>query len=189
MTAHRHLTLPRMQPLAGDAGPDAGDDVRRAQAGDVEAFERIYRGHVGRVHALALRLTGDRARAAELTQDVFVRAWEKLAAFRGESTLASWLHRLTVNEMLQEARAEHRRHVRHLAAERPDVAPSAGSDARLDLERAIATLPPRARLVFVLHDVEGWRHDEIAQLTGNAPGTLRAHLHRARRLMMEALGR
>ena len=189
MTAHLPLSRPRMQPQAGDALPDAGEDIRRAQAGDVEAFERLYRGHVGRVHALALRLTADRARAAELTQDVFVRAWEKLSAFRADSTFASWLHRLTVNEMLQEARADRRRRARHLAAERPDIAPSAGSDARLDLERAIATLPPQARLVFVLHDVEGWRHDEIATLTGNAPGTLRAHLHRARRLLMEALGR
>ena len=189
MAAHLHLTRSRMQPLAGQPGPDAGDDVQRAQAGDVEAFERIYRGHVGRVHALALRLTGDRAHATELTQDVFVRAWEKLGAFRGESTLASWLHRLTVNELLQEVRADRRRHARTLAVQRPDVAPSAGSDARLDLERAIATLPPQARLVFVLHDVEGWRHDEIAKLTGNAPGTLRANLHRARRLLMEVLGR
>lgn len=189
MAAHLSLTRSRMQPLAGDLAPDAGDDVRRAQAGDVEAFERIYRSHVGRVHALALRLTGDRAHAVELTQDVFVRAWGKLAAFRGESTFASWLHRLAVNELLQEARADRRRRARHLAVERPDVAPSAGSDARLDLERALATLPPQARLVFVLHDVEGWRHDEIAALTGNAPGTLRAHLHRARRLLMEALDR
>ena len=189
MTARLPHPRPRMQPLAGDDASDARDDVRRARAGDVDAFERIYRGHVGRVHALALRLTGDRAHAAELTQDVFVRAWERLAAFRGESTLASWLHRLTVNELLQEVRADRRRRARHLAVERPDVAPPAGSDARLDLERALATLPPQARLVFVLHDVEGWRHDEIATLTGNAPGTLRAHLHRARRLLMEALGR
>ena len=189
MPIRLHATHPRMQ-LSGDsAGPDARDDVRRAQGGDVEAFERLYRAHVGRVHALALRLTGDRARAAELTQDVFVRAWEKLAAFRGDSTLASWLHRLTVNELLQEARAGHRRDTRALAMLRPEAAPPPDTEDRLDLERAIATLPPQARLVFVLHDVEGYRHEEIAQLTGNAPGTLRAHLHRARRLLMKALDR
>ena len=174
---------------ASTVGGGGDDDVRRAQAGDVEAFERIYRAHAPRVHALALRLTGDRARAEELVQDVFVRAWERLAGFRGEATLASWLHRLTVNELLTESRSAKRRAARALHAAW-GVAPDEPVTLEpIDLERAIAALPPGARLVFVLHDVEGYRHDEIARLTGNATGTLRAQLHRARQLLMKALDR
>ena len=169
---------------AGAGGVPAADDP--------DAFEAVYREHVGRVHALCLRMTGDRREAEELTQDVFVRAWERLPGFRGESALATWLHRLAVNVVLERARGDQRRErrvvpTRDLAAISPAAAGS--PDERLDLEDAIAGLPPAIRLVFVLHDVEGYRHDEIAQLTGGAVGTMRSQLHRARRLLMEALGR
>jgi len=169
----------------------SGDDlVRRAAQGDVEAYEMIYRQHVGRVHALCLRMSRDRSEADELTQETFVRVWERLASFRGESAFSTWLHRVTVNVVIAELRRRGRWRERFLAQETDDVgvfepAFSAGGD--LDLERAIANLSPQARLVFVLHDVEGYKHGEIAELTGLAVGTSKAHLHRARLLLREEL--
>jgi RNA polymerase sigma-70 factor (ECF subfamily) len=173
---------------------DPTDLIHRARQGDRAAFETLYHAHVGRVYALCLRLTADRALAEERTQDAFVRAWERLATFRGESAFSSWLYRLTVNEVLLGRRAERRRGARIVttddpaALERPGAASVAAGTA-LDLERAVAALPPGAREVFVLHDVEGYRHEEIAQLTGVAVGTSKAQLFRARRLLREALNR
>ena len=181
--------------LAGEPRPvrSVSDlTVRRAQQGDAAAFEELYRTHAGRIHALCLRLEGDRARAEELTQDVFVRAWERLATFRGESAFGTWLHRLAVNVVLADRRSLWRRGRRLLftddpaAFERPGDA-VAGSPG--DLEGAIAALPRGARSVFVLHDVEGYTHEEIARLSGIAEGTSKAQLFRARRLLREALNR
>jgi RNA polymerase sigma-70 factor, ECF subfamily len=174
---------------------DTPDDerltVRRAQARDMAAFERLYRLHVGRVHAICLRMTANLTRAEELTQKAFLTAWEKLPSFRGESAFSSWLHRIAVNSVLADLRAEHRRTQRVFGTDDPasyetcSRPPAAG--IRLDLEQAIAGLPPQARLVFVLHDVEGWQHDEIARQLGVAVGTSKAQLHRARKLLQEAL--
>ena len=175
--------------------------VDRARAGDVGAFEALYRANVARVYALALRLTGDRRDATELTQDVFVQAWQRLATFRGDAAFATWLHRIAVNSLFMRARGDRRRAARiQSEADEPSHDERAAlfgeGHARVvdveqvvDLERAIAALPPGARRVFVLHDVLGYRHDEIAKLTGLAEGTLRAQLHRARKLLMEALDR
>ena len=165
--------------------------VRRVQAGDVSAFEPLYRSQVDRVYALCLRMSGDAGQASELTQDVFVRCWERLATFRGDSQFGTWLHRVAVNVVLEHGRGRKRREAR--VKPNSDEVPTSAAvnlpqhDARMDLEQAIGALPPKAREVFVLHDIEGYRHREIAQLTGLAPGTLRAQLHRARRLLMEAL--
>jgi RNA polymerase sigma-70 factor, ECF subfamily len=171
----------------------SGDDlVRRAARGDVEAFEMIYRQHVGRVHALCLRMSRDRSEADELTQETFVRVWERLASFRGESAFSTWLHRVTVNVVIAELRRRGRWRERFLAQEIDDVgvaAPAFSAGGDLDLEHAIANLSPQARLVFVLHDVEGYKHGEIAELTGLAVGTSKAHLHRARLLLREELSR
>jgi RNA polymerase sigma-70 factor (ECF subfamily) len=169
------------------------DLVSRAQAGDHDAFASLYHSHVGRVHAVCLRLAGDTAAAAELTQDVFVRAWEALPAFRGDSALGSWLHRLAVNVFLGDRRSSGRREKRVFSAaepahlERPTDSSQPGLG--MDLENAISGLPERARLVFVLHDVEGYQHAEIAEMTGIATGTSKAQLFRARRLLREALER
>jgi RNA polymerase sigma-70 factor (ECF subfamily) len=166
--------------------------VRRAQQGDAAAFGELYRTHAGRIHALCLRLEGDQTRAEELTQDVFVRAWERLSTFRGESAFGTWLHRLAVNVVLADRRSLWRRGRRLLftgdpaAFERPGEAVSGNAS---DLEGAIAGLPPGARTVFVLHDIEGYTHDEIARLSGIAEGTSKAQLFRARRLLREALER
>jgi RNA polymerase sigma-70 factor, ECF subfamily len=165
--------------------------VVRAQAGDVHAFEQLYRDNLGRVHALCFRLAGNETLAEELTQDVFVRAWQKLGSFRGESQFFSWLYPLAVNVALSERRSRRRRTARVFSTddltpfERPErpAAPEGG----FDLERALGTLPPGARAVFVLHDVEGYKHEEIAAITGVATGTSKAQLHRARKLLKERL--
>ncbi|HEX2682025.1 MAG TPA: sigma-70 family RNA polymerase sigma factor [Candidatus Dormibacteraeota bacterium] len=171
---------------------DPSDLIQRAQQGDEAAFEALYRAHVGRVYALCLRLTADRREAEEFTQDTFVRVWERLASFRGESAFSSWLHRVTVNVVFLGLRASRRRAKRVVTTDDPatlerlgDAAAPAGG--RLDLERAVQALPPGSREVFVLHDVEGYRHEEIAALLGVAVGTSKAQLFRARRLLREAL--
>jgi RNA polymerase sigma-70 factor (ECF subfamily) len=170
------------------------DLVARAQSGDQTAFRDLYRRHAGRVYALCLRLTGDVATAEERTQDVFVRLWDKLASFRGESAFSSWLHRLAVNVVLNEQRTRGRRESRVAPAD-PEVLdqrdPGKADVAGLsiDLERAIATLPEGAREVFVLYDIEGYDHAEIASLVGIAVGTSKAQLFRARRLLREKLER
>ena len=167
--------------------------VRLAQAGDPDAFAEIYRANVGKVHALCLRMAGDAQEAADLTQDVFIRAWESLASFRGDSALSSWLHRLAVNAFLGARRTLGRRERRVMSVAEPEMLERGGDTAApasgLDLERAIAGLPKGARLVFVLHDVEGYQHEEIARMTGIASGTSKAQLFRARRLLREALTR
>jgi RNA polymerase sigma-70 factor (ECF subfamily) len=172
---------------------DAIGDIARAQKGDVDAFERIYRAHVGRVTALCLRLTGDGQAAEELMQDVFVKAWERLPAFRGESALSTWLHRVTVNAFLHERRSKSRRGAHEETTDDIAAIPVAmvSSDPgdRMDLENAIARLPKGARTAFVMHDIEGYKHEEIAAMSGIAAATVRAQLHRARRLLMEALDR
>jgi RNA polymerase sigma-70 factor, ECF subfamily len=173
-------------------------DVARAAAGDRSAFERVYREHVNRVFSLCARMSGDRTRAEELTQDVFVRAWEKLTLFRGESSFSTWLHRLTVNVVLNARKTEGRQRAR---IEEPvddgdgiDSLPGTiGSPLApgdlLDLEEAVTRLPPGARRVFVLHDVEGYKHEEIAEMLGVTSGATKAQLHRARLLLREALNR
>ena len=175
-----------------DLRVDAGQPelVRRAQAGDTDAFGRLYGQHVGRVYALCLRLEADVGRAEELTQDVFVRAWERLPGFRGESAFGTWLHRLAVNVVLADRRAAWRRERRVLAVESPEtleVPREMDPALALDLEAAIASLPPGARAVLVLHDLEGYQHAEIAAMTGIAEGTSKAQLFRARRLLRERL--
>lgn len=165
--------------------------VRRAQGGDRRAFEQLYRLHVNRVYGLCLRMTGQHTQAEDLTQEAFIRAWERLESFRGESQFFSWLYRLTFNVVLGDKRSRSRRESRMVETEDLSTLPHPASGQkpglRADLEAAIATLPPGAREVFLLHDVEGYKHEEIADIAGIAPGTSKAHLHRARRLLREQL--
>ena len=170
------------------------DSIRRAQAGDVDAFELLYREHAGRVFALCLRLQGgDSADATELMQDVFIKAWRRLATFRGDCAFSSWLHRMAVNTMLENARSDRRRVARVLPMDDtsllPGAARSSGVELKMDMEDAIASLPKGARLAFVLHDVEGYLHQEIAEQLSVSVGTVKAQLHRARRLLRERLER
>ena len=173
--------------------PQPDDLVARAQAGDQTAFRELYRQHAGRVYALCLRLTGDDGDAEDRTQDVFVRLWDKLRSFRGDSAFSSWLHRLAVNVVLNERRTTSRRERRVMPAEDPaSLEKHRGNPTEglsIDHERAIAELPDGAREVFVLYDIEGYGHGEIAQLVGIAEGTSKAQLFRARRLLREKLER
>ena len=167
--------------------------VDLARGGDVQAFEQLYRRHRDRVYGLVWRLCGgDGALAEDLLQEAFVRAWQKLASFRGESHFFTWLHRLSANVALGDRRGRVSRAryespmeetLTRTAVGAKDV--SAGKQA--DLEQAIAQLPERARAVLVLHDVEGYKHAEIAYLTGMAVGSSKAQLHRARKLVREIL--
>ena len=167
--------------------------VREAAEGDRYAFERLYRRHSARVFAVILRLQGgDRARAEDLTQDAFVRVWQKLPEFRFESAFSTWLHRLAVNTALMALRSARGEPAAdediddpefHLAEPLPR-----SPDLGIDLDKVIARLPPRARAVLVLHDVEGWKHEEISGQLGMAVGSSKAQLHRARNLIKQWLG-
>lgn len=169
------------------------DVVRRAQGGDSNAFEQLYREHSPRIYALCLRLSGGSTEeATELLQDAFIRAWRGLRNFRGDSAFSSWLHRLTVNAMLERARSDKRRTARVLFMDQPGTEMSIVEerpDAKIDLESAIASLPEGARIVFVLHEIEGYQHGEIAEQLGVAEGTVKAQMHRARKLLIKALNR
>ncbi|MDH4043824.1 MAG: RNA polymerase sigma factor [Gemmatimonadota bacterium] len=171
------------------AVPDDAVDVALAQSGDTQAFERLYRAHVSRVFSLARRMMGPET-AEEATQDVFVRAWEKLGSFRGEAAFGTWLHRLAVNLLLSQRARRGRDLARHDPTEdalerrasrgtRPELA--------MDLETAIGRLPDGARQIFVLHDIEGYKHEEIGDSLGIAVGTSKAQLHRARMLLRSHL--
>lgn len=166
------------------------DDVRRAAGGDAGAFRRLYDRHVGRVHALALRMT-DAGVAEDMTQEVFIRAWEKLSSFRGDARFGTWLHRLAVNHILSARERLRRREGRHVSAdgvlERAEAPPRRSPGVAMDLEAAVRTLPEGARQIFVLYDVEGYKHDEIAELMGISVGTSKSQLHRARMLLREQL--
>lgn len=173
-------------------GAEGLDDVARAAAGDRRAFERLYRDHVDRVYSLCVRMSGDRVMAEELVQDVFVRAWEKLRLFRGDSSFSTWLHRLAVNVVLNARKGDGRRRSRIDASVQDlETLPHATDHVgeRMDLQQAIALLPPGARKVFVLHDVQGYRHEDIAELLGMTSGGSKSQLHRARLLLREALSR
>lgn len=185
-------SLPDLAPPMSAVAVD--DDlalVQRAAGGEVSAFEILYRRHVRRIHGVVWRLVGGvEARAEELTQDAFVKAWQALPGFRGDSAFSTWLHRLAVNTALMDLRSR----VGAEALETDDSAlehmraPGGSQALGIDLERAVATLPPRARAVLVLYDVEGWKHEEIAAELGMAVGSSKAQLHRARGLLRRVLG-
>ncbi len=192
--------LLQAMPLMPDAidapSAEASEDaalVRRAAAADIAAFEQLYRRHHARMHGVIARLVGQAgARAEDLVQEAFVRAWQALPAFRFESAVSTWLHRLAVNTALMELRSRRGRPGMDDDEDALESLPTADTagNAMLgrDLERAVATLPPRARAVLVLHDVEGWKHEEIAAELGMAVGSSKAQLHRARHLLRERIG-
>jgi RNA polymerase sigma-70 factor (ECF subfamily) len=164
-------------------------DVALAAGGDQTAFERVYRTHVARIHSLTRRMLGP-GDADEVTQDIFVRTWQKLGQFRGDSAFSTWLHRLAVNVVIERRRsfAIQRGRISDdpLALDRVTV-PPARADLKVDFEYAIGQLPPGAREIFVLHDVEGYKHREIAVMLEIATGTSKRQLHRARMLMRKHL--
>jgi RNA polymerase sigma-70 factor (ECF subfamily) len=181
--------------MVSDADYDRDEQlVALASSGDIASFETLYRRHRDRIHGLMWRICGgDSGLAEDLLQEAFVRAWQKLDSFRGESRFATWLHRLSANVALSDRRTRLRRvqseisldeTVERTAVGSPDVRAAQNSD----LEQAIARLPERARVVLVLYDIEGYGHADIAQMTGMAEGSSKAQLHRARKLLREELG-
>jgi RNA polymerase sigma-70 factor, ECF subfamily len=180
------MTLSGETPVA--SGLDS--DVALAAGGDQSAFERLYRTHVGRIHSLTRRMLSTQE-ADEVTQDIFVRTWQKLGQFRGDSAFSTWLHRLAVNVVLERRRTFAIQRGRMtddpLALDRVTVAPPR-ADVKVDYEHALEQLPPGAREIFVLHDVEGYKHREIAVMLEIATGTSKRQLHRARMLMRQHLG-
>jgi RNA polymerase sigma-70 factor (ECF subfamily) len=173
---------------------DAG--VSAALAGDaMSGFEELYRKHYRRVYSICLRMTGNVAEAEDLTQEAFIQLHRKLGSFRGEAAFTTWLHRLTVNHVLMHFR---KRSVRsELTTEDGEMPDSVDPDTinpkampivdRIALENAIAQLPPGYRTVFVLHDVEGYEHEEIAQILGCSAGTSKSQLHKARMKLRKLL--
>lgn len=191
--------------------PEEAALIRAAQSGDQDAFERLYRAYIGQVYALCLRMVADVTTAETLAQDVFVRAWQKLDSYQSRGAFGGWLRRMTVNLVIEDRRRlkRERRVLEHgieveamdqgVAATQRDRGASSpvggaatsprATETAIVLERAIATLPPGARQVFVLHDVSGYRYREIALIMGIALGTVKAHLHRARSLLRQELAR
>ena len=168
--------------------------VRASGQGDMRAFEALYRRHSRRIYAVVWRLCGGQAaRAEDLVQEAFLKAWQALPGFRFQSAFSTWLHRLAVNTALMELRSRsggQELETDDAALEWQASADTAGQRTReqLDLERAVATLPERARAVLVLYDIEGWKHEEIAAELGMAVGSSKAQLHRARNLLRARLG-
>lgn len=176
--------------LQGPPVWDEDDLVRRAQAGQSDAFERLYEIHVRRMYGLCLRMVSDHQRAEELTQDIFVRAWERVGSFKFRSAFGTWLHRLGTNVVLGNLRSEKGSEKATAPNELDafeDGLRQAMPETRMDLERAIALLPPGAKEVLILHDIEGYRYREIAEMVDIAEGTVKSQLSRARRLVREAL--
>ncbi|HEY0406575.1 MAG TPA: RNA polymerase sigma factor [Pyrinomonadaceae bacterium] len=162
--------------------------AQKSAAGDTSAFEELYRRHFRRVYALCLRMLNDPVLAEDLTQDVFIQLFNKIGSFRGDSAFTTWLHRMTVNQVLMYFRKRSTKSELTSGddetpdqivkgTENPDKMPIVD---RIALEKAVQQLPPGYRAVFILHDVEGYEHEEIARMLGVAEGTSKSQLHKAR---------
>ena len=185
---HRALTL-----AASEA-----EAIERAKQGDAEAFALLYGLHKRRVYSLCLRMTANSAKAEDLTQEAFLQLFRKIGSFRGKSAFSTWLHRMAVNVVLMQLRkksvpvvpleetleSEEETPKKELGAEDPVLS---GSIDRLRLQRAVEALPPGYKRIFVLHDVEGYEHNEIATIVGCSVGNSKSQLHKARMKLREAL--
>jgi len=196
-TATSHPDSP--QPIEQEKLHDS-EVVRRARAGDARAFEDLYRSHCKRVYAVCLRMVGNTSDAEDLTQEAFMLLFRKIHTFRGESAFSTWLHRLVVNTVLMHLRKKSLPAVSIEAGSGPDddtPAPSIdisasdlvleGSLDRINLGRCIAQLPVGSRSIFVLHDIQGYQHHEIAEMLGRSEGVSKSQLHRARKRLRELL--
>lgn len=173
-------------------GTDA-DLLERCRSGDVAAFEALYRAHAPRLYGVTCRLVGDMADAEDLLQEIFLLAHRKLGTFRGDAALGTWLYRLAINRCLDYLRTRAARPSTATLDATPDVIsgrdarPTETIVARMDLDRAIAQLPDGYRTAFVLHDVEGLEHREIAALLGVSEGTSKSQVHKARLRLRQLL--
>ncbi len=167
------------------------DDALLAAAGDASSFERLYHRNIARVHSLARRMIGP-DEADEVAQDVFVRVWEKLGTYRGEAAFGTWLHRVAINVILARRKKlgiQRERYVDLEAALGRLSSNPRGSEDWIDFEAAIEYLPDGAREIFVLHDVEGYKHEEIGTMLSISVGTSKSQLHRARMILRDHLDR
>lgn len=171
------------------------ETARRIGAGDGTAFETLYRQHATRLYNLAARMAGNAADADDLLQDIFLHAYRKLGSYRGESSLGTWLYRLAMNHCLDVLRSRSTRMGQVTdSMDEPDrmpvaaPAPTLGAVGRIDLERAIAALPPACRAAFLLHDVEGFGHHEVAAILDISEGTSKSQVHKARLRIRGHLG-
>lgn len=162
------------------------DLARQASAGDKQAFKVLYQRHHQRAYAIAFRLGGQASLAEDITQECFVRLWQKLPQYRGESQFTTWLHSLCINQALSTLKGQKRFWARFLPMEEHPE-PIANDDNYGELDKLILRLPERARIVFVLSAIEGYQHEEIASLLGIAVGTSKAQYHRAKHLLQEML--
>lgn len=172
--------------------------IARAQRGEEEAFSALFEAHKRRVYSLCLRMTGNIAEAEDLTQEAFLQLFRKISTFRGESAFSTWLHRLSVNVVLMHLR---KKGLQQISLDEPDTSQDepvkrdygrddlrlTGSVDRIGLQKAIADLPPGYRTVFVLHDVEGYEHNEIADIMSCSVGNSKSQLHKARMKLRERL--
>ena len=169
------------------------DLVRQAAGGSSNAFKQLYERNVSRVYAVCLRMAADTDLAVELTQEVFIKAWEKLGTFQFGSKFSSWLHSIAVNQFLMQKRSEKRFNEKvnemgdMMTRNNPNQKARYHHDSRIDIENALAALPDQARITFVLHDIEGYKHHEISKIMNIEVGTSKAHLHRARKMLREEL--
>jgi RNA polymerase sigma-70 factor (ECF subfamily) len=169
--------------------------ARKVAGGDMQAFEELYRLYHRRVYNLCLRMTNNVSEAEDLAQEVFIHVYRKIGSFRGESMMMTWLHRVTVNKVLMHFRRNAVRRERMTEdGDSPEPVVHAGESLdqrlavdRIALDRAISQLPPGYRAVFILHDVEGYEHSEIARICGTATGTSKSQLHKARKKLHELL--
>ena len=191
--------VPQLSALASDKESEA-EVLQRAREGDPTAFESLYRSHCKRVYAVCLRMVGNTTDAEDLTQEAFLLLFRKLHTFRGESAFSTWLHRLVVNTVLMHLRRKSLPAVsmEEGSARDGETAPSSadiaasdllleGSIDRINLGRCIAQLPAGSRAVFVMHDIQGYQHHEIAEMLGRSEGVSKSQLHRARKRLRELL--
>ena len=159
--------------------------VKLSQQGDRNAYEKLYRANVGKVYSLCLRLCGQKELAEDLTQESFIRAWQKLDNFRGDSAFSSWLYRLTSNVAISYLRQNNKWKLVEYSTQLHDNEGSHDQhqNKTMDIEQALGKLPEQARAVIILHEYLGYQHNEISSLTGMAVGTSKSHLHRARKLL------
>jgi RNA polymerase sigma-70 factor (ECF subfamily) len=162
---------------------DESQLILRSKNGDHSAFEKLYRENIGRVYALCLRMCGQKDLAEDLSQEAFIRAWQKLNSFRGDSAFSSWLFRLTSNVVVGHMRKHSKWQVDSLDEQQYDQTPAAEKlpeHNRRDIEQALNVLSDTARIVLIMYEYLGYQHNEISEITGMAIGTSKTHLHRAR---------
>ena len=192
------MTPKKLQSLAGSGAASEGDLIARAQRGEEAAFAALFEAHKRRVYSLCLRMTGDTAEAEDLTQEAFLQVFRKISSFRAEAAFSTWLHRVTVNVALMRRR---RKRLPQVSLDEMGGSPEEpinreygeqdprlkGCVDRISLDRAIAKLPPGYRAVFVLHEMEGREHSEIAQIMKCSIGNCKSQLHKARRKLQQWL--